>query len=258
MHASTYSRSPLRPPMLSPGLVLPTPSFQDQIHELAKTLPPPRKQNTACDACRSVAFPPYPHRTHNPSYQGTQGQVLQTSRSGQGMSVPSYGTALLSTSTLPPPSVRSVASVSSPLFARIYPPPPRSLISTACRKITPARPCFFPPLSNQVTSSDAHRHYVQQATSEKKRNGAARRPRGISTSSRFVYTSSHRISCSAASHPRACWCHMVPFAVILPVLPGRLFDRQSIYPQNLNISVLAIPPWKTAYSPGPDLPGEPP
>ncbi|KAG2009870.1 hypothetical protein CC2G_012747 [Coprinopsis cinerea AmutBmut pab1-1] len=35
------------------GLVLPTQSFQNQIHELAKTLPPPRKQNTACDACRS-------------------------------------------------------------------------------------------------------------------------------------------------------------------------------------------------------------
>ncbi|KAK2465221.1 hypothetical protein APHAL10511_002575 [Amanita phalloides] len=36
-----------------PGLLLPTPSMQDQIHELAKTLPPPRKQNTACDACRT-------------------------------------------------------------------------------------------------------------------------------------------------------------------------------------------------------------
>jgi len=36
-----------------PDLVLPTQSVQNQIHELAKTLPPPRKQNTACDACRS-------------------------------------------------------------------------------------------------------------------------------------------------------------------------------------------------------------
>ena len=36
------------------GLVLPTPSMQNQMHELAKTLPPPRKQNTACDACRSA------------------------------------------------------------------------------------------------------------------------------------------------------------------------------------------------------------
>ncbi|EDR13813.1 uncharacterized protein LACBIDRAFT_309226 [Laccaria bicolor S238N-H82] len=28
-------------------------TMQNQIHELAKTLPPPRKQNTACDACRT-------------------------------------------------------------------------------------------------------------------------------------------------------------------------------------------------------------
>ena len=86
---------------------------------------------------------------------------------------------------------------------------------------------FFSLLQNRVTNPYAHRHFVQQATSEKKRNGAARRPRGISTSSRFVYPYSHRISCLAASRPRACRCHMVPFAVILPVLPGRLFDRQS-------------------------------
>ncbi|KAF8827746.1 hypothetical protein HHX47_DHR4000103 [Lentinula edodes] len=39
--------------MAQPGLVLPTPSMQSQIHELAKTLPPPRRQNTACDNCRS-------------------------------------------------------------------------------------------------------------------------------------------------------------------------------------------------------------
>ncbi|TFK40606.1 hypothetical protein BDQ12DRAFT_679740 [Crucibulum laeve] len=40
-------------PSAQPGLVLPSPSIQNHIHELAKTLPPPRKQNTACDACRS-------------------------------------------------------------------------------------------------------------------------------------------------------------------------------------------------------------
>ena len=34
------------------GFNFSTPSVQNQIHELAKTLPPPRKQNTACDACR--------------------------------------------------------------------------------------------------------------------------------------------------------------------------------------------------------------
>ncbi|KAG6336063.1 hypothetical protein ID866_3036 [Astraeus odoratus] len=42
-----------RPPHTSSqGLVLPTQSVQNHIHELAKSLPPPRKQNTACDACR--------------------------------------------------------------------------------------------------------------------------------------------------------------------------------------------------------------
>ncbi|TDL23131.1 hypothetical protein BD410DRAFT_787431 [Rickenella mellea] len=32
---------------------LPTQTMQNQIHELAKTLPPPRRQNIACDACRA-------------------------------------------------------------------------------------------------------------------------------------------------------------------------------------------------------------
>ena len=41
------------------GLVLPTQSVQNQIHELAKSLPPPRKQNTACDACRCFRPPPF-------------------------------------------------------------------------------------------------------------------------------------------------------------------------------------------------------
>ncbi|KAF9013458.1 hypothetical protein BDQ17DRAFT_604579 [Cyathus striatus] len=40
-------------PVSQQGLVFPTPSVQNHIHELAKTLPPPRKQNTACDACRT-------------------------------------------------------------------------------------------------------------------------------------------------------------------------------------------------------------
>ena len=45
---------PMFPSSLScnPALSLPSASVQNQIHELAKTLPPPRKQNIACDACR--------------------------------------------------------------------------------------------------------------------------------------------------------------------------------------------------------------
>lgn len=37
---------------LNQALALPPSAVQNQIHELAKTLPPPRKQNIACDACR--------------------------------------------------------------------------------------------------------------------------------------------------------------------------------------------------------------
>ncbi|THH27039.1 hypothetical protein EUX98_g7153 [Antrodiella citrinella] len=43
---------PDAPKTPSQGFNFSTPSIQNQIHELAKTLPPPRKQNTACDACR--------------------------------------------------------------------------------------------------------------------------------------------------------------------------------------------------------------
>ncbi|KAG1774822.1 hypothetical protein EV702DRAFT_1031384 [Suillus placidus] len=87
-----------------PGLILPTQSVQNQIHELAKTLPPPRKQNTACDACRS--------------------RKVKCNR-------------------LPGEDKRQHC------LSKNY-------------------PCT---------------HFVQQATSEKKRSAAARRPRNISTSS---------------------------------------------------------------------------
>lgn len=87
-----------------PGLVLPTQSLQNQIHELAKSLPPPRKQNIACDACRA----------------------------------------------------RKVK----------------------CCKLPGQDKCQHCMSKNYPCT-----HYVQQATSEKKRNGPARRPRGISTSS---------------------------------------------------------------------------
>ncbi|KAJ7645457.1 hypothetical protein DFH06DRAFT_1211392 [Mycena polygramma] len=53
MHQFPSSPSEPSSSVAQPGLSLPTPSMQNQMHELAKTLPPPRKQNTACDACRS-------------------------------------------------------------------------------------------------------------------------------------------------------------------------------------------------------------
>lgn len=45
---------------------MPSQSAQSQMHELAKTLPPPRKQNTACDACRSGGPRFVSHSTHHP------------------------------------------------------------------------------------------------------------------------------------------------------------------------------------------------
>ncbi|EED82367.1 predicted protein, partial [Postia placenta Mad-698-R] len=65
---------------------LTTASMQNQFHELAKTLPPPRKQNTACDACRFV-FPfllPFPRDRCSLPLQGAQSQVQPAPRTGQG------------------------------------------------------------------------------------------------------------------------------------------------------------------------------
>ncbi|KAK0244380.1 hypothetical protein EDD85DRAFT_807791 [Armillaria nabsnona] len=53
MQADTPMPSEPSTSSIQSGIVLPSPSMQNQIHELAKTLPPPRKQNTACDACRA-------------------------------------------------------------------------------------------------------------------------------------------------------------------------------------------------------------
>ncbi|KAE9403961.1 hypothetical protein BT96DRAFT_973381 [Gymnopus androsaceus JB14] len=91
--------------MAQPGLALPTPLMQNQIHELAKTLPAPsRKQNSACDNCRT----------------------------------------------------RKVK----------------------CHRV-PGQEKF----QHCQSKNFACTHYVQQATSEKKRSSTARRPRNISSSS---------------------------------------------------------------------------
>ena len=60
-------------------------------------------------------------------------------------------------------------------------------------------PLAFPPLISPRS------HYVQQATSEKKRNAAARRPRGISTSSRYVF-------------PLSCPRSLAAVVLLVPVL----------------------------------------
>ncbi|KDQ62585.1 hypothetical protein JAAARDRAFT_465069 [Jaapia argillacea MUCL 33604] len=52
MDNTPYDHQPTRS-ISQQGIALPNHTMQNQIHELAKTLPPPRKQNTACDACRA-------------------------------------------------------------------------------------------------------------------------------------------------------------------------------------------------------------
>ncbi|KAI0061481.1 hypothetical protein BV25DRAFT_1916847 [Artomyces pyxidatus] len=51
-HDSTSPDSSSSVSQAGPTLGLPSQSMQNQIHELAKSLPTPRKQNIACDACR--------------------------------------------------------------------------------------------------------------------------------------------------------------------------------------------------------------
>ena len=127
--------SPLQSPKLThrPGLVLPTQLVQNQIHELAKTLPPPRKQNTACDACRQVPLLGTPSVSLT-LVQIPQGQVQPSPRPGKGSSLR--------------PNVLRHSPLSSPQCqVRSIPrDPPRSISSPSsivCPKITPARGCLF-------------------------------------------------------------------------------------------------------------------
>lgn len=63
---------------------MPTPSMQNQIHELAKTLPPPRKQNTACDACR-LSYPLYSTTcSYTDTSQVKESKMQPTARAGKG------------------------------------------------------------------------------------------------------------------------------------------------------------------------------
>ncbi|KAF7346193.1 hypothetical protein MSAN_01846200 [Mycena sanguinolenta] len=132
------SSEPSSSSVQQPGLSLPTPSMQNQIHELAKTsLPPPRKQNTACDACRS--------------------RKVKCNR------LPGQDKAMSGT---------------------LFPPVPQHPLMHR----DPALP----------------EHYVQQATSEKKRTSTlSRRPRNLS-SARYV---SLRIPVPLRRHPSTHHAH---------------------------------------------------
>lgn len=85
-----HSCSPLFSP-LAHAIGLPTHSQQSYMHELAKTLPPPRRQNVACDACRSVfnLLSPFNLITHTSFLSKvSQGQMHPSARPEQGWFLP--------------------------------------------------------------------------------------------------------------------------------------------------------------------------
>ncbi|PCH40006.1 hypothetical protein WOLCODRAFT_116479 [Wolfiporia cocos MD-104 SS10] len=133
--------------------------MQDQIHELAKTLPPPRKQNTACDACRQVA---------------------------------------------------DLISMSPVYNGRVV---------TRARKVK----CNVLPGQDKVcrhclSKNLACTHFVQQATTEKRRNAAANRtrPRTLSTSAPNAVAGSSRPANHASPGPSPTY----PAAASFGRLPG--------------------------------------
>ena len=156
---------------------------QNHIHELAKTLPPPRRQNVACDACRSVHpgfFTPL-----RPSINlGSVSQGL--ARSGV-LSCPGrtrYAPVQLApvsqcTDSFAHYSARSVRVVSHSIYSGNI----QYYFMTAL---------YLKELSVHVSSYSlvdvmaiiltlVDRHYVQQQTSEKKRGTATRRTRTTSS-----------------------------------------------------------------------------
>ena len=230
---------PLSHSHFPPGLILPTQLVQNQIHELAKTLPPPRKQNTACDACRFVPALARSPLSHSP--QISQGQVQPHPRPGKGASMCPLALAAHT------PFISSARSVQSP-FPSLTISSPASIVSP---KTTPARGCYFASSRTFPPLISFRSHYVQQATSEKKRNAAARRPRGISTSSRYVFASPHLRSLPAVVLlVPVLTCTLRSVAHLLYLL-GRLFDAHRLIPSTLNklrnshspTGENCIPPW---------------
>src|SRR5260221_72803 len=101
--SSVNTDSSMLPSSLSynPALSLPSPSVQNQIHELAKTLPPPRKQNIACDACRyaliyfAYLFQVSSSHPSHPAKQAEESKVSSTAWTAKSMSLPSYSPHIL-------------------------------------------------------------------------------------------------------------------------------------------------------------------
>jgi hypothetical protein len=175
----------------NPALSLPSPSVQNQIHELAKTLPPPRKQNIACDACRYaiIIYLPLPCFITSCFRRplDRQRKVKCHQLSGQ-------------------PKVRLRLLFHSICSTNYFRPIPSAKYSTPLPCLTNSLTLSYPALYGQKLSmhvrSPRHfsprrridlrlfRHHAQQATSEKKRiSTVSRRPRAYTanTQQRSVF-----------------------------------------------------------------------
>ncbi|EPQ50998.1 hypothetical protein GLOTRDRAFT_118074 [Gloeophyllum trabeum ATCC 11539] len=119
--------------------------MQNQIHELAKTLPPPRKQNTACDACRCAV----PH---------DESKVQSLARTRQGSHYSQQATSEKKRSTGGQRRPRAIStSHSSGSPSNLPTPSPFQAFNAVVNTHTPTRQLlaylFSPPLENATVPS---------------------------------------------------------------------------------------------------------
>jgi hypothetical protein len=203
-----------------PALSLPSPSVQNQIHELAKTLPPPRKQNIACDACRCALNPLSLVSFHSliPQRLASLSRPPHRQRKVKCHQLPGQLKArpLPSTPRCPSltvPGAFPVSSMASPPLpspiTRTHTYNPRSALYGEKLSVhVRTSPSFLSPVRRQVNVR-LFRHHAQQATSEKKRIATVnRRPRAYTSNAqpRSVFSLSlmsyGRVVCVRPSHLR--------------------------------------------------------
>ncbi|KAJ6508924.1 hypothetical protein C8R45DRAFT_1208509 [Mycena sanguinolenta] len=150
------SSEPSSSSVQQPGLSLPTPSMQNQIHELAKTsLPPPRKQNTACDACRSRKvkcnrLPGQDKIQHclSKNYPCTHYVQQATSEKKRTSTLSRRPRNLSSASAPPPGAVSGTSKTASPTSENGTTPPAQQQLPVASHNIPLlVKYGFYPPIT---------------------------------------------------------------------------------------------------------------
>jgi hypothetical protein len=194
-----------------PALSLPSPSVQNQIHELAKTLPLPRKQNIACDACRCAANSYYPLITLIPHYLPSLSRAPNRQRKvkchqlpGQPkVRLPHLNSSSPLRSFVPGAFFQCQVCLSFSPFSHhaplTYTCPRPALYGEKLSLHVRTFPPFLSPRRQVNVRPSLFRHHAQQATSEKKRIATVnRRPRAYTSNpqQRSVFSLSHVL------HPR--------------------------------------------------------